>query len=63
MEQLTLRLPKELREKVRHSAFENRRSVNSEMIVLMEQALTAQNETAEAEFGHRTPAALETRAS
>ncbi|MGO7210252.1 Arc family DNA-binding protein [Rhizobium ruizarguesonis] len=42
-----LRIPAALKEKVRQSATTNRRSINSEIIVLLEKSLPAENEKAE----------------
>ena len=39
MEKLTVRLPKELRERIRKVAEKNRRSLNAEILVLLEEAL------------------------
>lgn len=47
-EAFSLRIPASLRERVRISAAVNRRSVNAEMLVLLERALPAENKTAEA---------------
>jgi hypothetical protein len=47
-EAFSLRIPALLRERVRTSAIVNRRSVNAEMLVLLERALPAEKKTAEA---------------
>ena len=43
-----IRMPDGMRERIRRSAIANRRSMNSEIIVLLECALPAENEKAEA---------------
>lgn len=48
LEAFSLRIPASLRERVRFSAVANRRSVNAQMLVLIEQALPAHIKEGEA---------------
>ncbi len=41
---VSLRIPEQLRERIRQRAIANRRSLNAEMLVLMESALLAEQE-------------------
>ncbi|MBY3312221.1 Arc family DNA-binding protein [Rhizobium ruizarguesonis] len=46
-EQFKLRLPRSLKSRLSASALEHRRSLNAEIIVLLERAMPAENEKAE----------------
>jgi hypothetical protein len=57
---LAIRMPADVHERVRQAAKSSRRSMNGEIVFQLERML--EEKTAGAEFGDRTPAALETRA-
>lgn len=56
---LQLRVPADMRERIREAAQTNRRSMNSEIIYHLEKALGANEEATGVEFGDRTPVTLE----
>ena len=49
MEPVSLRIPSTLRERIRRQAIANRRSLNAEMLVLMETALPKEQEAKSSE--------------
>lgn len=58
--QLGIRLPGELKDRIRKSAERNRRSMNGEIVFLLEQALPGETNTAaEVEFGDLPSAAAD----